>query len=189
MNHGAPCLGVALLEEAIELRQAGITLPILVFGGVATRQIPQFIAHGLMMAASSIDKLRQIDDADILPDDAVLLSSLPVFHSFGFTIGLWYSLSRSPRLVTLPSPLDSAAAVKTIKEEKVTVVVGTPTFLRPYLRRGTAESEPRLRGDISVNVSHDFAKNLSNIFRDKMPAFGAQRNKEQRHTGRVGRGR
>jgi acyl-[acyl-carrier-protein]-phospholipid O-acyltransferase/long-chain-fatty-acid--[acyl-carrier-protein] ligase len=40
--------------------------------------------------------------------------------------------------VTLPSPLDSAAAVKAIKEEKVTVVVGTPTFLRPYLRRGTA---------------------------------------------------
>jgi acyl-[acyl-carrier-protein]-phospholipid O-acyltransferase/long-chain-fatty-acid--[acyl-carrier-protein] ligase len=82
--------------------------------------------------------LRQIDDADILPDAAVLLSSLPVFHSFGFTIGLWYALSRTPRLVTLPSPLDSAAAVKAIKEEKVTVVVGTPTFLRPYLRRGTA---------------------------------------------------
>ena len=63
MNHGAPCLGVALLEEAIVLRQGGITLPILVFGGVATRQIPQFIAHDLMMAASSIDKLRQIDEA------------------------------------------------------------------------------------------------------------------------------
>ncbi len=82
--------------------------------------------------------LLQIVDADILPESAVLLSSLPVFHSFGFTIGLWYCLSHSPRLVTLPSPLDSAAAVKAIKEEKVTVVVGTPTFLRPYLRRGTA---------------------------------------------------
>ncbi|NBV47711.1 MAG: AMP-dependent synthetase [Verrucomicrobia bacterium] len=83
--------------------------------------------------------LRQIEDADILPDSAALLSSLPVFHSFGFTIGLWYCLSRAPRLVTLPSPLDAAAAVKAIREEKVTVVVGTPTFLRPYLRRGTAE--------------------------------------------------
>ena len=82
--------------------------------------------------------LRQIEDADILPDETVMLSSLPVFHSFGFTIGLWYALSRSPLLVTLPSPLDSAAAVKAIKEEKVTVLVGTPTFLRPYLRRGTA---------------------------------------------------
>lgn len=82
--------------------------------------------------------LRQIEDADVLPDSAVLLSSLPVFHSFGFTIGLWYCLSRAPRLVTLPSPLDAVAAVKAIQEERVTVVVGTPTFLRPYLRRATA---------------------------------------------------
>lgn len=63
VQHGATCFGVALLEEAIVLRQAGIEVPILVFGGVATRQIPQFIAHDLMMTASSIDKLRQIDDA------------------------------------------------------------------------------------------------------------------------------
>lgn len=60
---GATCFGVALLEEALVLRQAGITQPILVFGGVVTRQIPQFIEHDLMMAASSIDKMRQIDDA------------------------------------------------------------------------------------------------------------------------------
>lgn len=60
---GATCFGVALLEEAVVLRQAGITQPILVFGGVVTRQIPQFIAHDLMMAASSIDKMRQIDEA------------------------------------------------------------------------------------------------------------------------------
>jgi len=82
--------------------------------------------------------LRQIENAEILPEEGVFLSSLPVFHSFGFTIGLWYCLSRSPRLVTLPSPLDSAAAVKAIREEKVTAVVGTPTFLRPYVKRGTA---------------------------------------------------
>jgi alanine racemase len=63
VQHGAKSLGVALLEEAIILRQANITVPILVFGGVATRQIPQFIAHDLMMAASSIDKMRQIDEA------------------------------------------------------------------------------------------------------------------------------
>lgn len=61
--HGATCFGVALLEEAVALRQAGIAVPILVFGGVATRQIPQFIAHELMMTASSIDKLRQIDES------------------------------------------------------------------------------------------------------------------------------
>lgn len=62
-KHGAQSFGVALLEEAIALRQGGVTRPVLVFGGVATRQIPQFIAHDLMMTASSIDKLRQIDEA------------------------------------------------------------------------------------------------------------------------------
>jgi len=92
----------------------------------------------LLSHRNILANLRQIENADILPDNAILLSSLPVFHSFGFTIGLWYPLSHTPRLVTLPSPLDSAAAVKAIKEEKVTVVVGTPTFLRPYLRRATA---------------------------------------------------
>jgi acyl-[acyl-carrier-protein]-phospholipid O-acyltransferase / long-chain-fatty-acid--[acyl-carrier-protein] ligase len=83
--------------------------------------------------------LRQIEDADILPSSAVLLSSLPVFHSFGFTVGLWYCLSRDGTLVTLPSPLDTNGAIKAIKEEHVTVTVGTPTFLRPYLRRATAD--------------------------------------------------
>lgn len=83
--------------------------------------------------------LRQIEDADILPPRAVLLSSLPVFHSFGFTVGLWYCLSRDASVVTLPSPLDTAGAVKAVREERVTVMVGTPTFLRPYLRRATAE--------------------------------------------------
>jgi len=83
--------------------------------------------------------LRQIEDADILPPRAVLLSSLPVFHSFGFTVGLLYCLGRDATVVTLPSPLDAAGAVKAVREERVTVMVGTPTFLRPYLRRATAE--------------------------------------------------
>ena len=57
---GATSLGVALLEEAIVLREAGITLPILVMGGIFGNQIPVFLRHGLTLTASSIDKLRQI---------------------------------------------------------------------------------------------------------------------------------
>jgi acyl-[acyl-carrier-protein]-phospholipid O-acyltransferase/long-chain-fatty-acid--[acyl-carrier-protein] ligase len=83
--------------------------------------------------------LRQIEDSDILPSHSVLLSSLPVFHSFGFTVGIWYPLSRDTILVTTPSPLDTAACINAIKEESVTITVGTPTFLRPYLRRATKE--------------------------------------------------
>jgi alanine racemase len=60
---GAPSLGVAFLEEAVALREAGIRLPILVMGGILGNQIPLFLRHGLTLTASSIDKLRQIDDA------------------------------------------------------------------------------------------------------------------------------
>ena len=59
---GAKSLGVAFLEEAVALREAGITLPILVMGGIFGDQIPIFLRHGLTLTASSIDKLAQIDE-------------------------------------------------------------------------------------------------------------------------------
>jgi alanine racemase len=59
---GAGSLGVAFLEEAVALREAGITTPILVMGGIFGDQIPIFLRHGLTLTASSIDKLRQIDE-------------------------------------------------------------------------------------------------------------------------------
>jgi alanine racemase len=58
---GATSLGVAFLEEAVALREAGVSLPILVMGGILGDQIPLFLRHGLTLTASSIDKLRQID--------------------------------------------------------------------------------------------------------------------------------
>jgi alanine racemase len=60
---GAPSLGVGLLEEAVALRDAGVTTPILVMGGILGNQIPLFLRHGLTLTASSIDKLRHIDEA------------------------------------------------------------------------------------------------------------------------------
>jgi alanine racemase len=59
---GATSLGVAFLEEAMALREAGLTLPILVMGGILGDQIPVFLRHGLTLTASSVDKLQQIDD-------------------------------------------------------------------------------------------------------------------------------
>lgn len=60
---GADSLGVALLEEAVLLREAGIMAPILVFGGIAETQIPLFFRHDLTLTAPSVDKLRLIDEA------------------------------------------------------------------------------------------------------------------------------
>jgi len=63
VTQGARRLGVAFLEEAVALREAGVALPILVMGGILGNQIPLFLRHGLTLTASSVDKLRQIDAA------------------------------------------------------------------------------------------------------------------------------
>lgn len=77
----------------------------------------------------------QLSSLSILPESATLLGCLPVFHSFGFTVTLWYPLLRGCRLVTTPSPTDARAIVDSIREEGVTAIVGAPTFLRPFLRK------------------------------------------------------
>jgi alanine racemase len=58
----ADYLGVAVVEEGILLREMGIKMPILVLGGVWGNQIPLFLKHNLIITASSIDKLKQIDE-------------------------------------------------------------------------------------------------------------------------------
>jgi alanine racemase len=57
----ADYLGVAVVEEGILLREKGIEIPILVLGGVWGNQVPLFLKHNLTITASSIDKLKQID--------------------------------------------------------------------------------------------------------------------------------
>ncbi len=58
---GAYGLGVAFLEEGIALRRAGIEAPVLVLGGIIGNQIEHFLNWNLMITASSVFKLEQIE--------------------------------------------------------------------------------------------------------------------------------
>jgi alanine racemase len=60
---GCRYFGAAIVEEGVQLRDAGITAPILVFGGFSGEQLPTYLAHDLELTASSIFKLRQIEEA------------------------------------------------------------------------------------------------------------------------------
>ena len=59
---GLPYFAVAYLEEAIELREAGIETPILVFGGLVKEQIDSYLIHNLTITAPSVEKLQLIDE-------------------------------------------------------------------------------------------------------------------------------
>lgn len=58
---GVDFLGCAYLEEGLMLRQAGVRIPILVFGGLLADQVDRYIACDLDLTASSVSKLEQIE--------------------------------------------------------------------------------------------------------------------------------
>lgn len=71
---------------------------------------------------------------DLSNEDKVL-GCLPLFHSFGSTVTLWYPMLEGVDLVTYPSPLDPPKLANLIQKHKVTLLLATPTFLRGYMRR------------------------------------------------------
>jgi alanine racemase len=60
---GSDAFGVAIFEEAIELRRHGITAPILVLTGVYLDQLELFFEHDLMPVVHDADALRRLDAA------------------------------------------------------------------------------------------------------------------------------
>ncbi|MBM3856232.1 MAG: AMP-binding protein, partial [Verrucomicrobia bacterium] len=81
----------------------------------------------------------QISSLSILPENCSLLGCLPIFHSFGFTVTLWYPILRGCQVVTVPSPLETRKIVDAIAQERVTVMIGAPTFIRPLLKKARPE--------------------------------------------------
>lgn len=104
----------------------------------------------------------QISSLSILPNTATLIGCLPVFHSFGFTVTVWYPILRGCRVVTLPSPLDTRKIVEAIHQEKATVMVGAPTFIRPFLKKATKEELSSL--DLVVTGAEKLPMDLYEAF-------------------------
>ena len=58
----ADCFGVATVEEGIQLRDLGITIPILVAGGALPEQVPLFAEYDLSLTGSSIALLDRAEE-------------------------------------------------------------------------------------------------------------------------------
>lgn len=70
--------------------------------------------------------------------DDVFLANLPYFHVFGQTANLWVPLASGMTIVTYANPLEFKKVNEIIREEKATLVAGTPTFFWGYLRNSKA---------------------------------------------------
>jgi acyl-[acyl-carrier-protein]-phospholipid O-acyltransferase/long-chain-fatty-acid--[acyl-carrier-protein] ligase len=70
-----------------------------------------------------------------LKDDDIVLGNLPLFHVFGHNVNCWLPLIRGLTVVPYANPLEYQKIVGIVREEKVTIMVGTPIFFIGYLRR------------------------------------------------------
>jgi acyl-[acyl-carrier-protein]-phospholipid O-acyltransferase/long-chain-fatty-acid--[acyl-carrier-protein] ligase len=81
----------------------------------------------------------QVEAVGLLTEKEKMVANLPIFHAFGYTVTLWYPLLYGCPVVALPSPLDIKKTAEVIEAESATVLVGTPTFFKPYLKRVAPE--------------------------------------------------
>ena len=73
-----------------------------------------------------------------LSDSDVLLANLVFFHVFGLTVNLWTPLCYGMTMITYANPLDFQTISNIAREERPTLMVGTPSFFWGYLQK----SEP-----------------------------------------------
>ncbi|HBC86895.1 MAG TPA: hypothetical protein DCZ94_08075 [Lentisphaeria bacterium] len=74
-----------------------------------------------------------------------ILGNLPLFHSFGINTCFWVPLMTGTKVVYVTNPVDAAASGKAIQEQKLSVLLATPTFLQLYMKKCTGEQFKSLR--------------------------------------------
>ena len=95
---------------------------------------------GVMLSHNNVNS--NVDAADELirfNSQDVILGVLPFFHSFGYTVTLWFPCCLEPGAIYHYNPLDSRMIAKLIAEHRISIMAATPTFLRSYMKRCSVE--------------------------------------------------
>jgi acyl-[acyl-carrier-protein]-phospholipid O-acyltransferase / long-chain-fatty-acid--[acyl-carrier-protein] ligase len=79
--------------------------------------------------------LRQMLAVIDLQDSDSMFNALPMFHSFGLTVGTFLPLARGIPVFVYPSPLHYRIVPELVYENASTIMLGTNTFLNGYARR------------------------------------------------------
>jgi len=94
-----------------------------------------------------------------------MLVILPFFHVFGLTANLWTPIYLGMTTVMYANPLDFREVARVIREEKPTVMVGTPVFFRGYLLRSKEGDYERVR--LAIVGADKCPEILRTAFREK----------------------
>ncbi|MDD9149783.1 AMP-binding protein [Sporolactobacillus sp. CQH2019] len=94
-----------------------------------------------------------------------IFNPLPLFHSFGMTVGSVLPLITSVKTFLYPSPLSYREIPKAIQKDKSTIFVATNTFFENYAKFATKEQLQTLR--IVVAGGERLQKDVRELYHNK----------------------
>jgi len=164
---------IALLERQLGLNtiQPDDTLTVLFTSGSTGEPKGVMLSHANV--ASNVDAINQV--INLRPED-VAVGVLPFFHSYGYTATMWTVLSLEPMGVYHFSPLEGKQVGDLVRKYGGTIFMGTPTFLRTYLKRCQPDDFATL--EVVFASAEKLPKELADAFEQRFgvrpyEAFGA----------------
>jgi acyl-[acyl-carrier-protein]-phospholipid O-acyltransferase/long-chain-fatty-acid--[acyl-carrier-protein] ligase len=100
-----------------------------------------------------------------LASNSSILGCLPLFHSFGCTVTLWFPIIDGVNLVTYPSPLETKRLAELIALHQVDVFLSPPTFLRGFMKRTDPAQFSSLK--LVVTGAEKLPPSLAKAFEEK----------------------
>ncbi|GGL60557.1 hypothetical protein GCM10007968_25700 [Sporolactobacillus putidus] len=94
-----------------------------------------------------------------------IFNPLPLFHSFGMTVGAILPLVTNVKVFLYPSPLHYKEVPKAIEKDKSTLFVATNTFFENYAKFATKEQFQTLR--IVVAGGEKLQKDVMELYQNK----------------------
>lgn len=88
----------------------------------------------ILSHANIIANIKQLSAIQTINFSDLLFNALPMFHSFGLTVGTLFPLFEGAKLFLYPSPLHYRVVAELVYELGATLIIGTDTFLRGYAK-------------------------------------------------------
>lgn len=102
-------------------------------------------------------------------NNSSILGALPLFHSFGCTVTLWFPVIEGLDLVTYPNPLETKRLGQLIEQHHITYLLATPTFLRGYMKRVKPEQLASLK--LIITGAEKLPQSLADTFQKRFGHF------------------
>ena len=115
--------------------------------------------HNVSSTVDAADQVFSIEASDCV------LGILPLFHCFGYVASFWLPLCLRAKVVFHFNPLDARTVGELAQKYSATILFGTPTFLRGYLKRCEKEQFSKL--DLVVVGAEKMPLDLAEQFREK----------------------